>query len=261
MARKEKPMLVLIGGINGAGKTTLYYNQVKPWLESQGIKIPFVNADELEKANHANEIGKHSLEMGKLAAKIRDQYLETGQSFVTETVFSHESKNKLISDAQKAGFKVMLNHVHVDSPDLAFMRVQTRITQGGHAVPKDKVFSRYERTVTNIQLASKTADRTYVWDNSCSQAIKAQKHRFVMTMAKGVVTKLSPNLPEWAKEVYKNQIRAFHRKKGLDNSTSVHQTRGIYRAGMHAQKNESTNTNNKKRGIHRPKPDNERGGR
>ena len=209
MARKEKPILILIGGINGAGKTTLYYNQVKPWLESQGIKIPFVNADELEKANYPSEIGNHSLEMGKLAAKIRDQYLETGQSFVTETVFSHESKNKLIADAQKAGFKVMLNHVHVDSPDLAYMRVQTRITQGGHAVPKDKVFSRYERTVTNICLATKTADNTYVWDNSRSQALNAQKHRFVMRMTKGTISKLSNNLPDWAKDLYKNEIAAF----------------------------------------------------
>ncbi len=213
MLDKTKPILVLIVGINGAGKTTFYYNQIKPWLETHNIKIPFVNADELEKAKYPDEIGKHSLEMGKLAARIRDQYLETGQSFVTETVFSHESKIKLIVDAQKAGFEIILNHVHVDSPDLAYMRVQTRITQGGHAVPKEKVFLRFARTLANMRLAMKIADYTYVWNNSGSQAFSATKHSFVLALRQGVISKLSNNLPEWASDLYKLEIAAFNRKQ------------------------------------------------
>lgn len=209
---KDKPVLILIGGINGAGKTTLYNEQIKPFLEQSGRNYPFVNADEMEKSLFPHEVGKHSVEMGKLAAKIRDQYLQARQSFVTETVFSHESKYQLITDAHKAGFEVMLNHVHVSSPDLAYKRVLDRVNAGGHGVPKDKVFSRYNRTVLNIQKASFAADRTYVWDNSRQSGHKGVTHRFVMTMIKGSVTKLSKLAPSWALNMYRPQIEKYHKR-------------------------------------------------
>jgi predicted ABC-type ATPase len=136
----DKPVLILIGGINGAGKTTFFYEHIKPFLDRFGRHYPFVNADEMERTKCPNEVGLHSLEMGKLAAKIRNQYIEARQSFVTETVFSHASKNQLIHNAQKAGFEVILNHVHVSSAELAYKRVQDRVGAGGHNVPKNKIF-------------------------------------------------------------------------------------------------------------------------
>ncbi len=215
MVEADKPVLILIGGINGAGKTTLYYDQIKPFLEKSDRAYPFVNADEMECAKFPGEIGKHSLDMAKLTVKIRDQYLKAGQSFVTEMVFSHESKNQLIHDAQNAGFVVYLNHVHVDSPELAYLRVQGRVQDGGHAVPEDKVHSRYERTVTNIQKASMDADRTYVWDNSRSQARNKVTHRFVMTMTHGKISKLAKQIPVWAHRMYCGQIKHYHRAAQL----------------------------------------------
>lgn len=198
--------MMLIGGINGAGKTTLYFEQIKPFLDSKGLNYPFVNADEMERAKYPNEVGKHSLEMGKLAAKIRDQYLKAGQSFVTETVFSHESKNQLIEEAQKAGFKVYLNHIHVSSAELAYRRIQDRVSAGGHNVPKEKVFSRYGRTVVNIKKAALTTDRTYVWDNSKQAGHKGVTHRFVMIIEKGRITKMAKQVPGWVVSVYKSFI-------------------------------------------------------
>jgi len=205
----DKPVLILIDGINGAGKTTFFYQQIKLFLDKFGRHYPFVNADEMERAKHPNEVGQHSLEMGKLAAKIRSQYIEARQSFVTETVFSHKSKNQLIHHAQKAGFEVILNHVHVSSAELAYKRVQDRVGAGGHNVPKDKVFSRYERTIVNIKKALITADRTYVWDNSRQSGHQGITHRFVMMMYKGKIAKLSCNIPAWAHKMYNAQINKY----------------------------------------------------
>lgn len=209
----EKPVLMLICGINGAGKTTFYYEQVKPYLDKSEHEYPFVNADEMEQAKFPNEVGKHSLEMGKLATEIRAQYIKAGQSFITETVFSHESKNQLVEDAQKAGFEVMLNHIHVSSAALAYKRVRDRTGSGGHDVPEDKIFSRYDRTVDNIQKASMVADRTYVWDNSCQAVHSGVIYRLVMTMAKGKITKLADPVPDWAHKMYRSQIENFNKKR------------------------------------------------
>lgn len=202
----NKPVLIIIGGINGAGKTTFYYERIKPFLDRSGHLFPFVNADEMERSRYPYAVGKHSIAMGQLAAKIRSQYLSARQSFVTETVFSHKSKNQLIDDAQQAGFEVILNHVNVSSPILAYKRVRDRINAGGHYVSKDKVFSRYQRTLANIQNASLVADKTYVWDNSQQAGHSSLTHRFVMIMEKGNIVRLSPQVPSWAREVYCNQI-------------------------------------------------------
>lgn len=209
----EKPVLILICGINGAGKTTFYYEQVKPLLDKSGREYPFVNADEMEEAKFPNEIGKHSLEMSRLADEIRGQYLKAGQSFITETVFSHESKNRLVEDAQKAGFEVMLNHIHVSSAELAYKRVRDRVGSGGHDVYKDKIFSRYDRTVGNIQKASMVANRTYVWDNSRQSGHSGVIYRFVMTMDKGKITKLAEPIPDWAHKMYRSQIENWNKQR------------------------------------------------
>lgn len=209
----EKPVLIIICGINGAGKTTFYYEQEKPVLDKSESEYPFVNADEMEKTWFPNEIGKHSLDMAKLAAEIRGQYLKAGQSFVTETVFSHESKIQFVEDAQKAGFEVTLNHIHVSPVELAYGRVRDRVGSGGHDVPKEKIFSRYARTVSHIQKASRIADRTYVWDNSCQSGHSGVICRFVMAMVKGKITKLADPIPDWAYEMYRSQIEDFNKKR------------------------------------------------
>ncbi|MCY4611014.1 MAG: zeta toxin family protein [Gammaproteobacteria bacterium] len=209
----EKPVLILICGINGAGKTTFYYEQVKPLLDRSGREYPFVNADEIEEAKFPNEVGEHGPEIGKLTAEIRDQYLKARQSFITETVFSHESENRLVEDAQKAGFEVMLNHIHVNSARLAYKRVRDRVGSGGHDVHKDKIFSRYDRTVGNIQKASMVADRTYVWDNSRQSGHSGVIYRFVMTMAMGKIIRLAGPLPDWAHKMYRAQIEDFNKRR------------------------------------------------
>lgn len=204
----NQPIMILIGGINGAGKTTFYYQQLAPELGGSVVDFPYVNADELERKKYPNEIGLHSVEMGKLAAKIRKQYLQAGQSFITETVFSHESKNELIKEAQAHGFFVHLNHVHVSSAELAFKRVQDRVTAGGHDVPREKVESRYKRTITNIRNASTIADVTIVWDNSSQQLHQGVCFKFVMEMHAGKTISINDDIPEWVMGVYSKQLES-----------------------------------------------------
>ena len=92
--------------------------------------------------------------------------LETDGTFFYETVFSHKSKLQLLQEAKAKGFKVYLYFVSTQAPAINWERVQSRVRQGGHKVPKEKVFSRYYNSLENLYPALKIADRVYFFDNS-----------------------------------------------------------------------------------------------
>ncbi|MBR6123952.1 zeta toxin family protein [uncultured Fibrobacter sp.] len=92
--------------------------------------------------------------------------LETDGTFFYETVFSHRSKLQLLQEAKDKGFKVYLYFVSTKDPKINWERVQSRVKQGGHGVPREKVFSRYKNSLENLYPALKIADRVYFFDNS-----------------------------------------------------------------------------------------------
>ncbi|MFM7331597.1 MAG: zeta toxin family protein, partial [Brachymonas sp.] len=126
-----KPVFYLLAGPNGAGKSTLY----KALFAAGQIpkEAEFVNAD-LHEAVHLQHIAdaqQRSEAARQWADQRRDELLATGKSFVSETVFSHESKLVLIEEAQKKGFFVLLLVVCMDDPKRLLKRVSQRVSDGG----------------------------------------------------------------------------------------------------------------------------------
>ena len=103
------------------------------------------------------------------AAKIAEQrrrfYLAHQQSMISESTFSHPSKLTLIKEAKQAGFRIMLYHICVRSPNLSVARVAERVKEGGHPVPETKIRSRYVRNQNLIQHAVHYADKAFIYDN------------------------------------------------------------------------------------------------
>lgn len=191
----SKPTLHLIAGINGAGKTSFY----RYHLAQSTPGAEFVNADDLARQNWPGAEAQHVVEAARLAASRREALLAEMRTFVAETVFSHESKLELLSDAQRRGFRVILYHVHVSSPDLAKARVATRIHEGGHSVPAEKIEARFGRTLRLIPRAAECADVTLVFDNS---GRAGTTHTHVLTLERGQVVKIRNPLPEWVERAY-----------------------------------------------------------
>lgn len=188
----------MLAGPNGAGKSTLY----KALL--QGGTIPdsaeFVNAD-LHEAAHLQHIADPELrseEARQWADARRTELLKTGKSFVSETVFSHESKLALIEGARKQGFFVMLIVVCLDDPQRLLARVADRVKEGGHAVPSDRILARYPHTLAYLALAVRLADLTVLYD---SQDVKPGTLTAVAICKRDwTQEKVSP-LPAWAQRV------------------------------------------------------------
>jgi predicted ABC-type ATPase len=98
--------------------------------------------------------------------------------FAFETVFSlrkrqadgsYQSKAEVILQLKRAGYFVVLLFVGLANVELSILRVQTRLEQGGHAVPENKLRERYPRTLLAIRHAAALAHTTLMYDNSRSR--------------------------------------------------------------------------------------------
>lgn len=154
------PVLQLIVGPNGAGKSTLFETVVGP-----ATHLEFVNADMIAAARWPEDPQAHSYQAAVVAAGLRTELIRQRRSFVTETVFSHESKLELLRDAKSAGYLVTL-HVVLVPEELAVARVSNRVASGGHAVPEHKIRTRHRRLWPLIAEAIPQADGTLVYDNT-----------------------------------------------------------------------------------------------
>ncbi|MBL0739851.1 zeta toxin family protein [Chryseolinea lacunae] len=103
---------------------------------------------------------------------IREELLKREISFTMESVFSHIDKVNFMQRAKDSGFKVYLYFVSTESPAINIKRVAGRVAAGGHDVPTDKILTRYERTMRNLEPALKVAYRAYIFDNSGNETIK-----------------------------------------------------------------------------------------
>lgn len=160
----------------------------------------FVNAD-LHEASHLLHISdpeQRSKQARQWADARRTELLQVGQSFVSETVFSHASKLALIQEAQAKGFFVMLLVVALDQPERLLVRVTQRVLEGGHAVPAERILSRYPRTLTHLTQAVRLADAAILYD---SADVSPGTHTAVATCKGDWTQELVQPMPEWARRV------------------------------------------------------------
>jgi predicted ABC-type ATPase len=156
------PVLHLLAGSNGSGKSTFAEILIAR------THLSFVNADliagELWPGDRDEQV-RHAAEVSVLAAEVRERLLDERSSFITETVFSHESKVELVRQAQQRGYTVHL-HVMLVPEDLAVERVADRVETGGHLVPEEKIRGRYGRLWRLVAQARDLVDRADFYDNS-----------------------------------------------------------------------------------------------
>ncbi|MCD8125008.1 MAG: zeta toxin family protein [Lachnospiraceae bacterium] len=150
---RQAPRLLVFAGPNGSGKSTV---TVK--LPTVGL---YVNADDIRRAR-----GCTDLEAAQEAERIRNLLLESGKSFTFETVLSTPRNLELIRRAKEVGYEVMAVFVLTKDPAINVERVRQRTAAGGHDVPEDKIVSRYYKSLKNLPVLVRMADRTRIIDNS-----------------------------------------------------------------------------------------------
>ena len=79
---------------------------------------------------------------------------------------SSPDKVAFLRQAQARGYRTYLYYVATEDPAINISRVENRVRQGGHAVPKDKIIERYYRSLDLLFDAIRYTNRAYLFDNS-----------------------------------------------------------------------------------------------
>ncbi|CAN5337767.1 zeta toxin family protein [soil metagenome] len=180
------PLLHLLAGPNGAGKSTYVHDVLVP-----AMRLPFINADEIAASQWPEAQASHAYEAAQIAEVQRRERIAAGDSFISETVFSHPSKVRLVSDAAAVGYLVHL-HVIMVPVELTVQRVRERVRRGGHAVPEEKIRERYDRLWGYVGAAIGIVDVVEIFDNSSART----PFRLCATYRHGVLIGV-PSWPAW----------------------------------------------------------------
>jgi predicted ABC-type ATPase len=152
----KRPVILVVAGPDGAGKSTFY----EAHLKASGLR--FLDADVL-----AGELGIDAYQAAEVAAKLRQEFVNLGESFVFETVFSDPVGDKLafLKRAAQKGYTVVLCFIAIADADRSEERVAMRVTQGGNDVPTTKLTARFPRTMTNLKQAIRELPCVFIFDN------------------------------------------------------------------------------------------------
>ena len=152
-----------------------------------------------------------------LAEFLRQRLLSEQISFTYETVMSHSGKIEFLKTARDKGYKVYLYYIATEDPEISFSRIQVRVAQNGHAVPKEIAEKRYYKSLMNLKDAVKQTNRAYIFDNSQKDA------RFIAEITNGKEVTLNDStkveIPNWVIEYLLNGSE----KTTTAESPTIHQ--------------------------------------
>jgi len=136
--KEKKPEIVVFAGPNGSGKST-FTELLKPNMD-------YINADEIKKNIKCSDI-----EAAQLAEKQREEHLEKMEDFCFETVLSTDRNLKLLQRAKVKGYFIRCYYIFTADPGINVFRVRSRVELGGHAVPEEKIISRYSKALDLVE--------------------------------------------------------------------------------------------------------------
>jgi len=161
--KNEIPQCIIIAGPNGAGKTTF----AKQFLAQEVNVIHFVNADLIAAGLSPLRPELAQIAAGRLFLSEVKKLAQARVNFAFETTLSGHAYLRFLKQWKTEGYFIRIIYLRVNSPELSLDRIATRVTQGGHDVPREAVLRRFNRSWNNfLNIYREIADDWRVYENS-----------------------------------------------------------------------------------------------
>ena len=147
------PEVIVFAGPNGSGKSTI--------TKLTKVIEPYINADDIKRAEHITD-----MEAAIKAEQLREKAVADGRGFTFETVLSTDRNLKLLYRAKDKGFFIRCIYVLTANPAVNVSRIKSRVADGGHDVPREKIFSRYKKALAILPELVAICDVMHIYDNT-----------------------------------------------------------------------------------------------
>lgn len=165
----RKPMLLCFAGPNGSGKST-----ITKFFEIAG---EYTNADDV-----VSSTGMGNEEAAKFVDKKRYDSIKAKSDLTFETVLSSKYKMDILRKSRDEGYFIKCVFVLTADPKLNVARVESRVMQGGHDVDREKVKTRFYKSLANIKELMSLCDILHVYDNTDTPYRIIRKHKDSITI-------------------------------------------------------------------------------
>ena len=160
---------MIIAGPNGAGKTTF----AREFLPAEAECPHFVNADLIAAGLSPFAPELVAVRAGRIMLDQIHEHVRKGESFAFETTMSGRIYLQLIPSWQTQGYIVKLFFLQLPSSEMAVARVRQRVAAGGHNVPEEVIWRRFDAGLRNFeQLYKPLVDEWVLYDNSGEEPIR-----------------------------------------------------------------------------------------
>jgi len=198
------PRIYVLAGTNGAGKSSI----IGAMFLEKGVE--FFNPDDATERILSANPGISRAEANSAAwyegKRLLERAIAEKLDFAFETTLGGRTIAALLSRALSEGIDVRVWYVGLSNVELHIARVKSRVEQGGHEIPEERIRERYTRSRLNLIQLLPNLTELLLYDNSEEGDPKtgeAPKPKLILHAVKGRVFEICDlnQVPEWAKSV------------------------------------------------------------
>lgn len=222
-----KPVLYVLAGVNGAGKSS-----IGGYLLTQA-GLAWFNPDTFARAL-VNDLRFNQQDANAQAwqegVRRLDAALQNRQSFAFETTLGGQTIARKLATAAQT-HDVMIWYCGLRTVEQHIARVKSRVAQGGHDIPEDKIHERWHSSLINLIGLMPQTEHLRVYDNSQQAEIGQAIPDPVLLLEMAHGQRLFPqtlqqaiNTPDWAKPVLEAAftLSAGQEPENLPESKALH---------------------------------------
>jgi len=212
----SKPTLYVLAGVNGAGKSSVGGMVLKL------LGLQWYNPDTLAR-ELMRELGMSqqdaNIEAWTEGMRQLDAAVDKQKPFAFETTLGGNTVCRKIRAASNT-HKIRIWYCGLNSPGMHMERIRLRVLNGGHDIPKEKVFERWKASRSNLIELIPLLTELSVFDNSTTVGAgePVPNPKNILHLRNGKI--LHPrtiealaSTPEWAQAIVEGVLQLSHGQK------------------------------------------------